>query len=250
MAGHSKWKNIRLKKGRVDAQKGKIFTKLSRDILMACRQGGGPDPEANFRLKDAILRAREASMPRENIERALEKARGGAEGDELDEVVYEGYGPGGAAIIVEAATNNRNRTAAEIRLFFSKNGGNFGESGCVGWLFDRKGQITGPMNGLDEESLMMSAIEAGAEDVEHDGETFVITCDPMQLHEVRVALTAAKVPVKNSEMTMIAKTSTEISLADAPQLLKLMDLLEEHDDVVNVYANFEISSEVLEALEA
>ena len=250
MAGHSKWKNIRLKKGRVDAQKGKIFTKLSRDILMACRQGGGPDPDANFRLKDAILRAREASMPRDNIERVLEKARGGADAEELDEVVYEGYGPGGVAIMVEAATNNRNRTAAEVRLIFSKNGGNFGEGGCVGWLFDRKGQISGPMQGLDEESLMLSAIEAGAEDVEHDGETFIITCEDTQLHEVRTALTAAKVPVDRSEWTMIAKTSVEVTLADAPQLLKLMDLLEDHDDVQNVHSNFEISSEVLEALEA
>lgn len=250
MAGHSKWKNIRLKKGRVDAAKGKIFTKLSRDILIACKQGGGPDPEANFRLKDAILRAREASMPRDNIDRVLEKAKGGGEGSELDEVVYEGYGPGGVAIMVEAATNNRNRTAAEIRLIFSKNAGNFGESGCVAWLFDRKGQINGPMKGLSEEALMEAAIEAGADDVENDGETFTVYCEPSSLHEVRTALTAAKIKVSTSDFTMIAKTSVEVGAAEAPALLKLMDLLEEHDDVQNVYSNFEISAEVLEAIEA
>jgi len=250
MAGHSKWKNIRLKKGRVDAQKGKIFTKLSRDILMACRQGGGPDPEANYRLKDAIVRAREASMPRENIERAIEKARGGGEGAELDEVVYEGYGPANIAIMVEAATNNRNRTAAEVRLIFSKNSGNFGETGSVGWLFDRKGQITGPSAGLNEDTLMEQAIEAGADDLEMDDENFIITCDPTLLHEVRTALVNAKVPVKNSELTMIAKTSIEVSAADAPAVLKFMDLLEEHDDVTNVYTNFELSTEAIEAMDA
>jgi YebC/PmpR family DNA-binding regulatory protein len=250
MAGHSKWKNIRLKKGRVDAQKGKIFTKLSRDILMACRQGGGPDPEANYRLKDAIVRAREASMPRENIERALEKARGGGEGAELDEVAYEGYGPANIALIVEAATNNRNRTAAEVRLIFSKHGGNFGESGSVGWLFERKGQIVGPSAGLTEDGLMEKAIEAGADDLEMDDENFIITCEPTMLHEVRTALVAAKVPVKNSELTMIAKTSVEVSAADAPAVLKFMDLLEDHDDVTNVYTNFELSAEALEAMDA
>ena len=234
----------------MDAQKGKIFTKLSRDILMACRQGGGPDPEANYRLKDAIVRAREASMPRENIERAIEKAKGGGEGAELDEVVYEGYGPANIAIMVEAATNNRNRTAAEVRLIFSKNQGNFGETGSVGWLFDRKGQITGPSAGLNEDTLMEQAIEAGADDLEMDEENFIITCDPTLLHEVRTALVNAKVPVKNSELTMIAKTSIEVSAADAPAVLKFMDLLEEHDDVTNVYTNFELSAEAIEAMDA
>lgn len=249
MAGHSKWKNIRIKKGRVDAQKGKIFTKLSRDILMACR-AGGPDPDANFRLKDAILRAREASMPRDNIERVLEKARGGSEGADLDEVVYEGYGPAGVAIMVEAATNNRNRTAADLRLIFSKNGGNIGESGCVGWLFERKGQVVGPMSKVDEEKLMEVAIEAGADDVENDGEDFIVTCDATMTHEVRVALEAAKIPVRTSELTMLAKTTVQLGADAAPGVIKLMDLLEDHDDVTNVYANFDLSAEALEALEA
>jgi YebC/PmpR family DNA-binding regulatory protein len=250
MAGHSKWKNIRLKKGRVDAQKGKIFTKLSRDILIAARQGGGPDPEANYRLKDAVLRAREASMPRENIERALEKARGGGEGAELDEVVYEGYGPAGVAIMVEVATNNRNRSAAEIRLIFSKNGGNFGEGGCVAWLFDRKGEISGQMGKLSEDELMELALEAGADDVEVDEGEFTVTCDPTLTHEVRTYLADKKVGVKTSQLTMVAKTSVEVAAESAPQLLKLMDLLEDHDDVQNVYSNFELSSEALEAMQS
>lgn len=250
MAGHSKWKNIRLKKGRVDAQKGKIFTKLSRDILIAARQGGGADPEANYRLKDAILRAREASMPRENIERALEKARGGGEGAELDEVVYEGYGPAGVAIMVEVATNNRNRSAAEIRLIFSKNGGNFGESGCVAWLFDRKGEINGQLGKLDEDQLMELALEAGADDVEIDDGEFVVTCEPTSTHEVRTYLSDKKVAVKTSQLTMVAKTSVEVASEAAPQLLKLMELLEDHDDVQNVYSNFELSNDALEALQS
>lgn len=189
-------------------------------------------------------------MPRENIERAIEKAKGGGEGAELDEVVYEGYGPANIAIMVEAATNNRNRTAAEVRLIFSKNQGNFGETGSVGWLFDRKGQITGPSAGLNEDTLMEQAIEAGADDLEMDEENFIITCDPTLLHEVRTALVNAKVPVKNSELTMIAKTSIEVSAADAPAVLKFMDLLEEHDDVTNVYTNFELSAEAIEAMDA
>jgi YebC/PmpR family DNA-binding regulatory protein len=249
MAGHSKWKNIRIKKGRVDAQKGKIFTKLSRDILIACRNGG-PDPDANFRLKDAILRARQESMPRENIERLLERARGGGEGSDLDEVVYEGYGPNGVAIMVEAATNNRNRTAAEMRLIFSKNGGNMGESGCVAWLFDRKAQIMGPSKGVDEDRLMELAIEAGADDVEQDDENYTVLCDMTLLQEVRQKLLDAKIPVGSSDLTMVAKTTVSVGADAAPQLLKLMDLLEDQDDVQQVHANFELSAEALEALEA
>lgn len=249
MAGHSKWKNIRIKKGRVDAQKGKLFTKLSRDILMACRHGGA-DPDANFRLKDAILRAREASMPRDNIERLLERARGGGEGTDLDEVVYEGYGPAGVAIMVEAATNNRNRTAAEIRLIFSKNGGNFGESGCVAWLFDRKAQITGPAQGVSEERLMEVAIEAGADDVQYDEDGYTILCEVSALSEVRQHLSQAGIPVQSSDLTMVPKNTVTVSRESAPQLMKLMDLLEDHDDVQQVHANFDIPADVMEALEA
>lgn len=249
MAGHSKWKNIRIKKGRVDAQKGKLFTKLSRDILMACRHGGA-DPDANFRLKDAILRAREASMPRDNIERLLERARGGGEGTDLDEVVYEGYGPAGVAIMVEAATNNRNRTAAEIRLIFSKNGGNFGESGCVAWLFDRKAQITGPVQGFSEEQLMEVAIEAGADDVQYEEDGYTVLCDVSALSDVRQHLSDARIPIESSDLTMVPKNTVTVTLEAAPQLMKLMDLLEDHDDVQQVHANFDIPADVLEALDA
>lgn len=248
MAGHSKWKNIRIKKGRVDAQKGKIFTKLSRDILMACRLVGGPDPDANFRLKDAILRAREASMPRDNIERVLEKARGAGGADDLDEVVYEGYGPGGVAIIVEAATNNRNRTAAEVRLYFSKNGGNLGESGAVSFLFERKGQVSGPAGSLTEDRLTELAIEAGADDAELDDEGYTLLCEIPQLQAVRAAAEAGGLRVTSCELTRIPKTSVQVGADVAPQLLKLMDLLEDHDDVQQVHANFELSDEVLEGL--
>lgn len=233
----------------MDARKGKTFTKLSRDIIMACRQGGA-DPDANFRLKDAILRAREASMPRDNIDRLLEKARGGGEGNDLDEIVYEGYGPDGVAIMVEAATNNRNRTAAEIRLIFSKNAGNIGESGCVGWLFERKGLISGPARGLDEERMMELAIEAGADDVEFDGDIFTMICDIGVMQEIRIELNKQKIEVDRYELTMIPKTTTSVSAEAAPQLLKLIDLLEDHDDVNQVHSNFDLPAEVLEALEA
>lgn len=233
----------------MDARKGKTFTKLSRDIIMACRQGGA-DPDANFRLKDAILRAREASMPRDNIDRLLEKARGGGEGNDLDEIVYEGYGPDGVAIMVEAATNNRNRTAAEIRLIFSKNAGNIGESGCVGWLFERKGLISGPARGLDEERLMELAIEAGADDVEIDGDIFTMICEISVMQEIRIELNKQKIEVDRYELTMIPKTTTSVSAETAPQLLKLIDLLEDHDDVNQVHSNFDLPAEVLEALEA
>jgi YebC/PmpR family DNA-binding regulatory protein len=247
MAGHSKWKNIRLRKGRQDAQKGKTFTKLSRDILMAARRGG-PDPEANYTLKDAIQRARDASMPSINIERLLEKARGAAEGDNLEEVTYEGYGPAGVAILVDGATDNRNRMAADMRLLFSKNGGNMGEGGCVGWLFETRGLIQIPSKGLKEDDVMMAALELGALDLEAGDEYFIVYTEPTALHQVRTGLVKAGYKVESGAMTKIAKTTTAVSAADAPALLKLLDLLEDHDDVEQVYANFDISPEVWEAL--
>ena len=249
VAGHSKWKNIRIRKGRVDAQKGKAFTKLAKEIMMACRNGG-PDPEANFRLKDAIVRAREASMPSSNIDRLLEKARGAADADNIEELVYEGYGPAGVAILVEAATENRNRTAAGMRGLFAKNGGAMGESGCVGWLFERRGEIRVEAKPADEERLLNAALEAGALDVESDEEGFVVFTEFAELHQVREALTKEKFKVKTAGFTQVAKTSVEVGLADAPTLLRLMDLLEDHDDVQHVYANFELPAEVMEALDA
>jgi len=249
VAGHSKWKNIRIKKGRVDAQKGKIFTKLSKEINIACRTGG-PDPEANFRLKDAIARARDASMPSSNIDRVLEKARGGADGETLDELTYEGYGPAGVAILVETATNNRNRTAAEVRHIFSKNGGNMGETGCVGWLFERRGQINITKGKIEEEALLSAALEAGALDMEDGDEDFIIFTEPNDLYQVREALAAAGFKARTSELTKLPKTTVEVGAADAPGLFKLIDLFEDHDDVQQVYANFDVSADVLEAMEA
>ena len=247
MAGHSKWKNIRLRKGRQDAQKGKAFTKISRDILMAARQGGA-DPEANYTLKDAIQRARDASMPNVNIDRLLEKARGASEADNIEEITYEGYGPAGVAILVETATENRNRTAADVRLMFSKNAGNMGEGGCVGWLFERRGLIQIPAKGLKEEDVMMTALDAGALDMEVAEDAFLVYTEFTDLHQVRLTLMAAGFKIESATLTKIAKTTTSVSAADAPALFKLLDALEDLDDVVQVYANFDISAEVWEAL--
>lgn len=249
MAGHSKWKNIRIRKGKVDAQKGKLFTKLSKEISIACR-AGGPDPEANFRLKDAILRAREASMPNSNIERLLDKARGGGDGEELEELVYEGYGPSGVAIMVETTTNNRNRTAAEMRTLFSKHGGNMGETGCVGWLFESRGQIVLDKDKVDEDKLLAAALEAGALDMESSDEQFVVVTEPTDLYQVREALAQAGFKIQESELTRVAKTTVTVGATEAPAVLKLMDLLEDHDDVNQVYANFDIPADVLEKMEA
>ena len=259
MAGHSKWKNIRIKKGRVDEKRGKVFTKLSKEILVAARAGGA-DPDANFRLKDAILRARAESMPRENIDRLLEKARGGGEGSDVEELTYEGYGPAGVAILVEAATDNRNRTASEVRLFFSKGGGAMGETGSVAWQFERRGVITVPATTptgkkgapepIDEEVLLMAALDAGALDMESLDDSFAIYTEPTDLAQVRDGLTEAGFKLESVTFTMLAKNTVTIGAEEAPGVLRLMEQLEDHDDIQNVYANFDIPAEVMEALEA
>ncbi|MEW6276987.1 MAG: YebC/PmpR family DNA-binding transcriptional regulator [Candidatus Eremiobacterota bacterium] len=247
MAGHSKWHNIKIRKGKQDAIRGKVFTKVSREILMAARSGSS-DPEANFRLKMAIAKAREVNMPMSNVERIIEKASG-AGADAMEELTYEGYGPAGVAIIVEAATDNRNRTAAEIRVTFSKNGGNLGETGCVGWMFDRRGVIT-VAAGVDEEKLLEVAMEGGALDMSGDEDGFEILTEPTELHACKDAVEKAGFKVESASIAMIPKNTVEVSRADAPTVLKLMELLEEHDDVQQVYANFNIPSEVLEELAA
>lgn len=249
MAGHSKWKNIKIRKGKVDAQRGKLFTKVSREILMAAR-AGGPEPESNFRLKVAIQRAREVNMPTSNIERVIEKATGGGDGSNFEEITYEGYGPAGVAILVEAATDNRNRTAAELRTTFSKLGGNMGESGCVAWLFERRGVLTVPVGGTDEESLLMAALEAGALDMKAADESFEVYTEPTDLHAVKDAVEAAGFAVEAAEFQQIPKNTVELGRDDAPGVLRLMDALEDLDDVQNVHANFDIPSEVLEELQA
>lgn len=246
MAGHSKWKNIRIRKGKQDSLRGAAFTKVSREIQMAARNGSA-DPEANFRLKMAIMKARSVNMPMSNVKSIIERAQGGGEA-QIDELVYEGYGPAGVAMIVEAATDNRNRTASEVRLLFSKNGGNLGETGCVSWMFDRRGVLTMPREKHDEEKALEAALEAGALDLTSDEESFEVVTEPADLHAVKDALEAAGFKVETASFTMVPKNGVEVSKADAPSVLKLYELLEELDDVQQVHSNFLIPDEVLEEL--
>ncbi len=247
MAGHSKWNNIRIRKGKVDEKRGKLFTKLAKEILMAGKDG--PDPDSNFRLSVAIARAKENNMPKTNIERLLDKLAGAAGSSDYEEITYEGYGPGGVAILVEAATDNRNRTAAEVRHLFSKSGGNLGEGGCVAWIFERRGQITVEMEAEREEELLMAAMEAGALDMEAADEgLYSVYTEPTELHQVKEGLESGGVSCKTTEFTMLAKNTVAVDLETAPSVLKLTEALEDHDDVQNVFANFDIPDEVLEQL--
>lgn len=248
MSGHSKWANIKRRKGAVDAERAKAFTKISREIIVAVQQGG-PDPDGNFRLKLMIQKAKAANMPNDNINRCIQKAAGNTEESKMDEIVYEGYGPAGTAILLEIMTDNRNRTASEIRYLFSRNGGNLGETGCVAWMFDRIGRIVIPMEGKDEDDVMMTALDAGAEDVTfEDGNCEVVTL-PENLEEVRVALSEAGLEMTDVEVTRVPKNTVAIeNVEQARQVLKLYDALDEYDDVQNAYSNFEISDEILEQL--
>jgi YebC/PmpR family DNA-binding regulatory protein len=252
MSGHSKWSSIKHKKGAADAKRGKLFSKLSRAIIVAAREGG-PDPEGNPTLATAIQKARDASMPKENIERAIARGAGaGSNGEAAYETVtYEGYGPGGAAVFVEALTDNRNRTASEVRHVFARNDGNLGTSGAVAWLFERKGVILVPADAADEDDLTLAAADAGAEDVEVEGSSFQVTCAPDDLARVRGALEAAGIPIESADLTMLPKTTVAIDEeSTAKKLLRLMDALEENDDVQAVYANFDIPEGILEAVAA
>jgi YebC/PmpR family DNA-binding regulatory protein len=252
MSGHSKWHQIRRQKGVNDAKRGQLFTRLGREIVVAVREGGGGDPDANFRLRMAVQRAREANMPMDNIERTIKRAVGGGEGTSLDEITYEGYAPGGAAIMVQVMTDNRNRTAAEIRSVFNKNAGNLGEMGCVDWIFEPRGVIGVPLEGRDLDELQLEAIDAGAEDVEEysDGdEELTIYTEPAQLEAVRQALEAKKIPVAHAESTLIPKTKVPLSAKEAVQTLRLIDRLEDLDDVQNVYTNADIPEEIAEKYE-
>lgn len=248
MSGHSKWANIKRRKGAVDAERAKAFTKISREIIVAVQQGG-PDPDGNFRLKLMIQKAKAANMPNDNINRCIQKAAGNTEESKMDEIVYEGYGPAGTAILLEIMTDNRNRTASEIRYLFSRNGGNLGETGCVAWMFDRIGRIVIPMEGKDEDDVMMTALDAGAEDVSfEDGNCEVVTL-PENLEEVRVALSEAGLEMTEVEVTRVPKNTVAVEdVEQARQVLKLYDALDEYDDVQNAYSNFEISDEILEQL--
>ena len=252
MSGHSKWHNIRLKKGKVDAQRGQLFTKLSKEIIVAARSGS-PDPEANFRLKMAVAKARDNNMPMDNIKRAIARATGAGKGDAYEEIRYEGYGPHGVAVIVDVVTDNRNRTASEMRYVFSRNGGNLGESGSVAWLFEERGVITIPVAGITEEELLECAVVDGVLDVKVEGDTADVICEPRALGQVRAEIERALLAPRglalaSASIELVAKSTVPLSREDAPAVLRLLDALEDHDDVTHVYSNADIPVAVLEAL--
>ncbi|WP_366922604.1 YebC/PmpR family DNA-binding transcriptional regulator [Metallumcola ferriviriculae] len=249
MSGHSKWANIKHKKARMDAKKGKVFTRIAKELTVAAKQGGG-DVEANARLKAAIQKAKEANMPNDNIERAIKKGTGEIEGVVYEEINYEGYGPAGVAVLMDVATDNRNRTAAEIRHLFAKHGGNLGESGCVAWMFERKGYITVDMTEeMDGEEIMLVAIECGAEDVFVEEDTVEITTSPESLDQVKEQLDGQGFSISEAEVTMIPSNTIKVTDEnDGEKLLKLMEILEDHDDVQNAYANFDIDDNLMEKI--
>ncbi|MEW6447474.1 MAG: YebC/PmpR family DNA-binding transcriptional regulator [Bacillota bacterium] len=246
MAGHSKWAQIKRKKAKADAQKGKIFTRLSREIIIAARQGGG-DPEANPRLKAAIQRAREANIPFDNIQRAIQKGSGGVDGGNYDEVIYEGYGPGGVAFLVKVTTDNRNRTASEVRHIFARYGGTLGEAGCVSWIFVQKGLIlVGKNNSFSEDDLLLFAVEYGAEDFREGEDCYEITTAPEDLARIKSGLEERGFPVEEAELTFIPQNLVPVAGQDGLRVLRLVQKLEELEDVEEVYANFDIPPEIME----
>jgi len=249
MSGHSKWSSIKHKKGAADAKRGQLFSKLSRAIMVAAKEGG-PDPTGNLALQNAIEKARSYSMPKDNIERAIAKGAGGdAEGANFETVVYEGYGPDGVAVLVEAVTDNRNRTASEVRHVFSRHGGNLGTTGAVAWQFDRRGVVLVAASGVDEDELVLVAADAGADDVELDGSSYVVSSAPEATSTVRGALEGAGFAVESAELAMIPKTTVAIvDEATARRVMKLVESLEETEDVQDVYANFDIPGAMLEAV--
>ena len=247
MSGHNKWSTIKHKKGKADAKRGKIFSKLVKEITVAARMGGG-DPEGNARLRQAIDKAKAESMPKDNIERAVKKGSGEMGGAQYEQVMYEGYGPGGAAVLVDVLTDNRNRVVAEIRHAFSKNKGNLGENGCVSWIFDNKGYIAVPRSAADEDRMMELALDAGAEDVKDSGDQWEITTGPADFYAVRDAMEKAGLPVESSSLGMIPKNTVKLEGKEAEQMLRLVEMLEDNDDVQNVYANFDIDEAEMERL--
>lgn len=248
MAGHSKWANIKHKKGAVDAKRGKIFTRLIKEITVAARMGGG-DIDGNPRLRSAVATAKSENMPKDNINRAIKKGTGELEGEVYDEILYEGYGPGGVAVLVECMTDNRNRTVADIRHYFSKSNGNLGESGCVAWMFDKKGLIIVDKSVMSEDELMDIALEAGAEDVVEEEDGFQVLTAPEDFDEVREAMEKAGVVMSSAEVSMVPQNTVDVTEENvAKSLIKLLDNLEEHDDVQNVHANFDIDDSLMEKI--
>jgi len=249
VSGHSKWSSIKHKKGAADAKRGKLFSKLSRAIIVAAKEGG-PDPAGNLALQNAIEKARSYSMPKDNIERAIARGSGAdSDAQAFETVVYEGYGPNGVAILVEALTDNRNRTAADVRAAFAKHDGNLGGSGAVAWLFERRGVILVDADRFDEDDVTLAAAEGGADDVELDGSSFSVTSSAESLSAVRQALEDAGIEVDSAELTMVPKTTVELDdESAAKKTLRLIDALEESDDVQEVYSNFDIPEQVMEAV--
>lgn len=247
MSGHSKWASIKHKKGAVDAKRGKVFTKLIKEITVATRMGG-KDPDSNARLRAAIAAAKAENMPKENIERGIKKGTGELEGSTYEEATYEGYGPGGVAVLVEVLTDNRNRTVAEVRHSFERHGGSLGAAGCVAWMFSQKGLIVLPKDQTDEEKLFEVALEAGAEDIKEEEEEFEVITEPSLFEQVKTAVEGTGLTYALAEITMIPQTTTTLEGKNAQQMLTLMELLEDNDDVNHVYANFDIPDEVMEAI--
>jgi YebC/PmpR family DNA-binding regulatory protein len=247
VSGHSKWATIKRKKGAADAKRGQLFSKLSRAIIVAAKEGG-PDPESNAALATAIQKARDNSMPKDNIERAIQRGAGGGEGESYESILYEGYAPGGVAVICTILTDNRNRTASDLRFIFTKNGGSLGTPGSVAWQFDRKGVVVVERAGVDEDQLMEVALSGGAEDIAEDGEQWQITTEPADFMPVREALEQSGIGYVSAELTMLPKSTVAPSEKEARQILRLIDALEENDDVQDVHSNFDISEELLEAV--
>lgn len=247
MSGHSKWATIKRKKGAADAKRGQLFSKLSRAIIVAAKEGGG-DPDANSALANAIQKARDNSMPKDNIERAIARGAGAGDGDNYEAISYEGYAPGGVAVICSILTDNRNRTASDLRHIFTKNGGSLATPGSVAWQFDRRGIIIVDAEGTDEDTLMEVALSGGADDIAEDGSQWQVTTEPTAFMAVRGALEEAGIAYASADLTLVPKTTVAPTEKEARQILRLVDQLEENDDVQDVYANFDISEEILEAV--
>ncbi len=249
MAGHSHWARIKRKKGVTDARRGRLWSKLARNVIVAARVGGG-DPSANLSLRYAIDKAKQANMPKDTIENAIKKGAGGLEGINYETVFYEGYGPGGVAILVEALTDNRNRTSPEVKKIFERNAGNIGAAGCVQWMFSPKGQFTIPLSAADEDKVAGIALEAGAEDYSRLDEVWEIRCEPAVYEAVRAALTREGIELQSADLSRVPSASISLDAETGRKVLQLVEALEEQDDVQNVYANFDIPADVMATLEA
>jgi YebC/PmpR family DNA-binding regulatory protein len=244
MSGHSKWSSIKHKKAAADSKRGKVFTKLIKEITVAARSGGG-DPAANPRLRAAIQAAKSENMPKDNIDRAVKKGTGDLEGVSYDESIYEGYGPGGAAVLVESLTDNKNRTVSDIRHIFAKNGGSLGENGCVAWMFKKKGYLAVERKAVDEEALLETALEAGAEDIREDDGNFEVITPPEAFDSVKAAIDKASIGCIVAEITMLPQSTTNLTGKEAEQMVRLMEMLEDNDDVQKVYTNADIPDEIV-----